>query len=47
MTHAILVAHGYTTQFIEGLLDFLKDINAARKTRNAIKENRKVVAGIV
>ena len=37
MTQAIIAAHGITTQFIENLSVFFKDVAAARKVRKAIR----------
>ena len=37
MTHAIIVAHGITSQFISDLGAFFRDMNEARKVHKAIR----------
>lgn len=41
MSHAILTAHGFLTQGLEGFIDFLKSINEKRIHQKAIRATEK------
>jgi uncharacterized protein YjiS (DUF1127 family) len=43
MSQAILTAHSFLTQGVEGFMDFMKSVNETRIQRKAIRETEKAL----
>ena len=43
MSQAILTAHGFLTQGVEGFMDFMKSVNEKRIQQKAIRETEKAL----
>ena len=46
MAQAILVTHGYITEFIENLILFFKHLNDVRRTRKAVRATEKALMAL-
>lgn len=46
MTQAILTAHSFLTQGLEGFMDFLKSVNEKRIQHKAIRETEKALLSL-
>jgi uncharacterized protein YjiS (DUF1127 family) len=46
MSQAILTAHSFLTQGVEGFMDFMKSVNEKRIERKAIRETEKALQSL-